>query len=113
MLNWKEITKRIFSLYDSSNQTELGEKIGVSQDTISRWVTGKAKPTWDHLSRISKQTGKSEEWLLTGKEDAPTQTVTASDGKDTDRLRTIRAALQEQVDAIDQIIEGRGPKHRE
>ena len=33
-------------------QSELGEKLGVSQDTISIWETGKAQPNYDAIQKM-------------------------------------------------------------
>jgi len=66
MLIWNEIIERIFSLFPEMSQTEIGDALGVSQDTVSRWYTGKAKPGWDHIHDIAEKSGKSEEWILLG-----------------------------------------------
>ena len=67
MLYWNEIIKRIFSLCTGTSQTEIGDELGVSQDTVSRWATGKAKPGWEHIHAIAEMKGVTEEWLLTGR----------------------------------------------
>jgi len=40
------------------SQREFGERIGVRQSVVSRWVSGKAYPDWEcSLPRIIKATG--------------------------------------------------------
>ncbi len=40
------------------SQREFGERIGVRQSVVSRWVSGKAYPDWEcSLPRIVKVTG--------------------------------------------------------
>jgi transcriptional regulator with XRE-family HTH domain len=63
-LNQKEILKRIFSVYHVSTQQELGDKLGVSQDLISNWNTGKAAPTISVLEKIVIEKNVSWQWLL-------------------------------------------------
>lgn len=66
-LNWKEITQRLFLLYFSKTQEELGKILGVSQDLISKWVRGRARPNWDLIARTVNEHKISWEWLMTGK----------------------------------------------
>jgi len=43
---------------NSLSQREFGERIGVRQSVVSRWVSGKAYPDWEcSLPRIIKATG--------------------------------------------------------
>lgn len=45
-------------------QSELGEKLGVSAETIYRWENGKRAPSLAGLKRISKKTGITVEELV-------------------------------------------------
>lgn len=48
------------------NQSEFGEKIGVSRDTVAN-IEGKRIPVRDiHIKAICKTFGINEEWLKTG-----------------------------------------------
>ena len=49
------------------NPTQFAYKAGVPQGTISKCLNGHV-PTAKILLRISKMSGKSVDWLLTGKE---------------------------------------------
>ena len=81
-LNWKRIYERIFSVYPSKTQEELGKALGVSQDLVSNWKTGKAIPTWHVLEKIVTEKHVTWQWLLTGK-----QTALREGGTIYDRIR--------------------------
>jgi transcriptional regulator with XRE-family HTH domain len=71
-LNWKEIIERLFFLYQVKTQEDLGRRLLVSQDLVSKWMRGMTRPTWDLMARVVLETGCSWEWLLAGKSgDAP------------------------------------------
>lgn len=41
----------------SQTLDQFGRSIGVSGVTIHRWVTGKARPSWDNVAAIQVATG--------------------------------------------------------
>ena len=45
-------------------QKEFGEKLSVSQDTISLWETGKSLPTAEFLILMNKVFGISADYIL-------------------------------------------------
>ena len=47
-------------------QAELARRLGVSQPTVSDWLSGNIKPTVRRLLTISKKTGISVDELLKG-----------------------------------------------
>ena len=49
-----EPTLKLLRVNKGFNQDELGEKIGVSQTTISAWEQGKAKPSAKNIYKLSK-----------------------------------------------------------
>ncbi|MCD8139283.1 MAG: helix-turn-helix domain-containing protein [Planctomycetaceae bacterium] len=67
MLDWKEITQRLFFIYNVETQQKLGKHLNVSQDQISKWINGKARPTWDLLAGVIEESCVDWNWLLTGK----------------------------------------------
>lgn len=69
LIDWKELTERLFLLYSVQTQEMLGEKLGVSQDQVSKWVRNRARPTWDLIAKVVQEKGVSWEWLITGKSD--------------------------------------------
>lgn len=50
-MNIKETLKFYRKQYKLT-QTELGEKLGVSQDAISQWEKGKAQPNYEILRKL-------------------------------------------------------------
>ncbi|WP_195558411.1 helix-turn-helix transcriptional regulator [Ligilactobacillus salivarius] len=49
-----EPTLKLLRVNKGFNQDELGEKIGVSQTTISSWEQGKAKPSAKNIYKLAK-----------------------------------------------------------
>lgn len=49
-----EPTLKLLRVNKGFNQDELGEKIGVSQITISAWEQGKAKPSAKNIYKLAK-----------------------------------------------------------
>jgi transcriptional regulator with XRE-family HTH domain len=71
LINWKAVGRRIRELrgYDT-NQAELAHAVGISQGQLSRYETGNNEIGAEVLLLLAQQSGKSIEWLLTGKEKA-------------------------------------------
>ena len=46
------------------SQTQLAEKLGVSQPTVSDWVNGNTRPSFERLADLSRITGISIEDLV-------------------------------------------------
>ena len=70
-LDWKNVGRRVRELrgFDIT-QAELARRIGVSQGHLSHIERGDTEMGAEVLMRISREFGKSIEWLLTG-EDHP------------------------------------------
>ena len=49
-----EPTLKLLRVIKGFNLDELGEKIGVSQTTISAWEQGKAKPSAKNIYKLAK-----------------------------------------------------------
>ena len=49
-------------------QTQVAEKLGVSQASVNFWINGRNDPKGKELFAISKLFGCSIDWLLTGDE---------------------------------------------
>lgn len=60
------ISKRIKELRIEKKltQAQLGDKLSVSQDTISLWENGKSLPTAEYIIEICKLFGTSADYLL-------------------------------------------------
>ena len=63
--------QRIKELRQAENltQKQLGEKLNVSQDTISLWEIGKSLPSAEDIIRIAKIFNESADYILGLKDD--------------------------------------------
>ena len=71
-LNWRKIGRRIRELrgFDIT-QAEFARRVGVSQGHLSHIERGDKEMGAEILLRISREFGKSIEWLLTGQDQKP------------------------------------------
>jgi transcriptional regulator with XRE-family HTH domain len=68
-LDWERVGQRIRELRGLHiTQAEFAARIGVSQGHLSRIEHGETEPGAQILLKISREFGKSIEWLLTGEE---------------------------------------------
>ena len=67
LIDWKAVGRRLRELrgYDVT-QAEFAERVGVSQGFLSYAERGEKEIGASTLLRISKEFGKTIEWLLTG-----------------------------------------------
>lgn len=66
-IDWKAVGRRIRELRGFDvNQAEFAKRIGISQGQLSRYEKGKSEAGAGVLLRISRECGRSMEWLLTG-----------------------------------------------
>jgi len=68
LIDWKGVGLRLKHLRGSKTQGEFAKEIGVSQGYLSYLERGEKEIGPEILLRLSRQSGKSIEWLLTGKE---------------------------------------------
>ena len=68
-MEWKTVGRRIRELrgFDLT-QEEFARRIGISQNYLSTMERGKVQIGSEILLRISREFGKSIEWLLTGED---------------------------------------------
>ena len=45
-------------------QTELGEKVGVKQNTFTNWENGKREPSFENLIKLADLLEVSLDWLF-------------------------------------------------
>jgi transcriptional regulator with XRE-family HTH domain len=66
-VDWKTVGRRIRELrgFDLT-QEEFARRIGISQNYLSTMERGKVQIGSEILLRMSREFGKSIEWLLTG-----------------------------------------------
>lgn len=68
-VDWKVVGQRIRELRGFYvTQEEFARRIGISQSHLSTLEHGDAEPGAEIMLRISREFGKSIEWLLTGTE---------------------------------------------
>lgn len=60
-------------------QEQLGERLGVSRQAVSKWESGQANPDVAYISEMCKLFDVSADWLLLGKEPNIDSTGTASE----------------------------------
>ena len=67
LIDWKAVGHRIRQLRGfNMTQEELAVRVGISQGHLSYMERGEKEIGAEILLRISRQFGKSLEWLLTG-----------------------------------------------
>ncbi len=66
-IDWKSVGRRIRELRGfEMTQEEFARRVGVSQNYLSNMERGKVEIGAEIILRISREFGKSLEWLLTG-----------------------------------------------
>ena len=69
LISWKAVGRRVRELRGfDMRQTELAGRIGVSQGYLSLLERGEVQAGAEVLVAISREFGKSVDWLLTGEE---------------------------------------------
>ena len=86
-------------------QAGLAEQLGVTDNAVTQWETGRATPRAERLEAIARTLGVMVSWLVTGEEPAgPAAAETASETEVLTLLRAIpadkRAAALEAVAAL-------------
>lgn len=68
LVDLKSIGRRIREIrgFDLT-QAEFGRVIGIGQKQLSKYEIGLSAPTVDLLLRLKEHSGKSIDWILTGK----------------------------------------------
>jgi len=68
-IDWKVVGRRVRELRGFDlNQEEFANEIGVSQGQLSRYEKGASEIGAAVLLRLARKSGKTIEWLLTGKD---------------------------------------------
>ena len=65
-----ELNERIIQARKQAGltQEQLGEKLGVSRQAVSKWESGQANPDVTYIMEICRLFGLSADWLLFGKD---------------------------------------------
>jgi len=70
-IDWKTVGRRVRELRGFDvNQAEFARELGVSQGQLSKYEQGSSEIGAEVLLRLARKSGKTIEWLLTGKTSA-------------------------------------------
>jgi transcriptional regulator with XRE-family HTH domain len=68
-IDWKAVGKRVREIRGFGvNQAQFAIQLGVSQGQLSRYEQGSSEIGAAALLRLARTSGKTIEWLLTGKD---------------------------------------------
>jgi transcriptional regulator with XRE-family HTH domain len=68
-IDWKAVGRRIRELRGfDTNQAQFARELAVSQGQLSKYEQGSSEIGAAVLLRLARKSGKTIEWLLTGKE---------------------------------------------
>jgi transcriptional regulator with XRE-family HTH domain len=69
LINWVAVGRRVRALRGlETNQAAFAQEIGISQGQLSRYEKGKSEISALVLLVLAEKSGRSIEWLLTGKD---------------------------------------------
>lgn len=46
---------------------QVAEGLGITQSSVSQWLSGNSGPTWENLAKLAEISGTNAEWLATGR----------------------------------------------
>ena len=70
-IDWKAVGRRVREIRGfEANQAEFARELGVSQGQLSRYEQGSSELGAAVLLRLARKSGKTIEWLLTGRDKA-------------------------------------------
>jgi transcriptional regulator with XRE-family HTH domain len=71
LIDWKDVGRRVRKLRGIGiHQAEFARELSVSQGQLSRYEQGRSEIGAEVLLRLASKSGKTIEWLLTGKDRA-------------------------------------------
>ena len=73
-IDWNAVGRRVRELRGFEiAQAEFARELGISQGQLSRYEKGRSEIGAEILLRLARRSGKTVEWLLTGKDSAVAQ----------------------------------------
>jgi transcriptional regulator with XRE-family HTH domain len=70
-IDWKAVGRRVRELRGFAViQAQYARELGISQGQLSRYEQGRSEIGAEILLRFARRSGKTIEWLLTGKDSA-------------------------------------------
>ena len=105
-----DTVERIFYLLNEKKmeQKEFASKIGVSENVVSTWRTGRTKSYSRYLSKIAEVLNTTPEYLLTGQERQ--KEITGNPTWDAAKELFVRLTLEEQLEYIADMAKKVGEK---
>jgi transcriptional regulator with XRE-family HTH domain len=67
VVRWDEIARRLRQIRGGMSQIELGNALGIRQNDVSRYETGRVRPSLGYLVMVAQYGKVSLDWLITGK----------------------------------------------
>jgi transcriptional regulator with XRE-family HTH domain len=68
-IDWKAVGRRVRELRGFEIvQAQFARELGISQGQLSRYEKGRSEIGAEVLLRLARRSGKTVEWLLTGKD---------------------------------------------
>ena len=67
VVQWDEIPRRLRQIRGGMSQIELGKALGIRQNDVSRYETGRVRPPLGYLVMMAQYGKVSLDWLITGK----------------------------------------------
>ena len=67
IVRWEDIARRLRELRGGKNQLEFGNALGIRQNDVSRYETGRVRPPLEYLVMVAQYGKVSLDWLITGK----------------------------------------------
>lgn len=55
---------RVKTVQDGESTRKFASRLGMTQQTVALYLSGKSKPSFDFLVNVSRQLGISADWLL-------------------------------------------------
>lgn len=75
---------------------DIAARVDASRQSVDAWAKGRATPTREHLERLAKCLGVSEDWLEFGDEILDGEAVSAAQHREMAR-RLLKLTLDQQV----------------
>lgn len=99
---FSEGAKRIKQILKDKNikPTEIVNALGVSKDTVSKWIQGSATPNAQNLIELARLLGVTERWIAESREAKKTETSKPSEKRNSNDLLLSEASAEQLIAEI-------------
>ena len=66
-VDWSGVAQRLRDVRGAATQVEFGRALGIVQNEVSRYETGRVRPPLDYLVAVTKYRKVSLDWLVLGR----------------------------------------------